>query len=154
MSIAFVGIGTNMGDRLSNITSAVDSLKLLPNTKVEATSQIYETEPWGFKEQPNFLNGVIKLNTELSPNALLGALLGIEAAMGRIRQIKNGPRVLDLDLLIYDDVVMNTAELTLPHPFILEREFVLKPLTELITDNKYIAALDKIGKSTVWLYEP
>lgn len=154
MSIAFVGIGTNMGDRLSNITSAVDSLKLLPNTKVEATSQIYETEPWGFKKQPNFLNGVIKLNTELSPNALLGALLGIEAAMGRIRQIKNGPRVLDLDLLIYDDVVMNTAELTLPHPFILEREFVLKPLTELITDNKYIAALDKIGKSTVWLYEP
>ena len=95
MSIAFVGIGTNMGDRLSNITSAIDSLKLLPNTKVEATSQIYETEPWGFKEQPNFLNGVIKLNTELSPNALLGALLGIEAAMGRIRQIKNGPRVLD-----------------------------------------------------------
>lgn len=154
MSIAFVGIGTNMGDRLLNINNAIGSLKLLPKTMVEEVSNIYETEPWGFIEQPNFLNGVIKLNTELSPCALLGALLGIEAAMGRIREIKNGPRVLDLDLLIYDNVTMNTPELTLPHPFILEREFVLKPLTELINDNKYITALNKLNQGTVWIYEP
>ena len=154
MSIAFIGIGTNMGDRALNIRNALNSLKLLPNTSVEAVSNIYETEPWGFKEQSNFLNGVIKLSTELSPHALLGALLGIEAAFGRVREIKNGPRVLDLDLLIYDDVTINTTELTLPHPFILEREFVLKPLIELISDEKYTSALNKLEQGTVWLYEP
>lgn len=154
MSIAFIGIGTNMGDRALNIRNALNSLKLLPNTSVEAVSNIYETEPWGFKEQSNFLNGVIKLSTELSPRALLGALLGIEAAFGRVREIKNGPRVLDLDLLIYDDVTINTTELTLPHPFILEREFVLKPLIELISDEKYTSALNKLEQGTVWLYEP
>ena len=154
MAIAFIGIGTNMGDRALNIRNAVNSLKLLPNTSVEAVSNIYETEPWGFKEQSNFLNGVIKLSTELSPRALLGALLGIEAAFGRVREIKNGPRVLDLDLLIYDDVIMNSPELTLPHPFILEREFVLKPLIELISDEKYTSALNKLEQGAVWLYEP
>ena len=154
MSIAFIGIGTNMGDRALNIRNALNSLKLLPNTSVEAVSNIYETEPWGFKEQSNFLNGVIKLSTELSPRALLGALLGVEAAFGRVREIKNGPRVLDLDLLIYDDVTINTTELTLPHPFILEREFVLKPLIELISDEKYTSALNKLEQGTVWLYEP
>ena len=154
MSIAFIGIGTNMGDRALNIRNAINSLKLLPNTSVEAVSNIYETEPWGFKEQSNFLNGVIKLSTELSPRALLGALLGIEAAFGRVREIKNGPRVLDLDLLIYDNVTINTTELTLPHPFILEREFVLKPLIELISDEKYTSALNKLEQGTVWLYEP
>lgn len=154
MSIAFIGIGTNMGDRFLNIERAITSLELLPDTKVEAVSNIYETEPWGFKEQSNFLNGVIKLNTKLSPTTLLGGLLGIEAAMGRVRRIKNGPRILDLDLLIYDNVTLNTPELTLPHPFILEREFVLKPLVELIDDEIYITALNNIKQGTVWLYEP
>lgn len=153
MSVAFVGIGTNMGDRLLNINKAIDALNLLPNTTVEKVSNIYETEPWGLKEQPNFLNGVIKVNTSLSPNALLGGLLGIEAAMGRVREIKNGPRVLDLDLLIYDNVVLNTPELTLPHPFITEREFVLKPLCELNNDEIYTTALNQIKQGTVWLYE-
>ena len=154
MSIAFVGIGTNMGDRLSNIKKAIEALNLLPNTKIESVSNIYETEPWGFKEQDNFLNGVIKLNTKLSPTALLGGLLGIEAAMGRVRRIKNGPRILDLDLLIYDNVTLNTPELILPHSFILEREFVLKPLVELNDDEIYITALNNIKQGTVWLYEP
>ena len=154
MSIAFVGIGTNMGDRLSNIKKAIEALNLLPNTKIEAVSNIYETEPWGFKEQDNFLNGVIKLNTKLSPTALLGGLLGIEAAMGRVRRIKTGPRILDLDLLIYDNVTLNTPELILPHPFILEREFVLKPLIELNDDEVYITAFNNIKQGTVWLYEP
>ena len=154
MSVAFVGIGTNMGDRLSNIYDAIDALKLLPNTKIEAVSNIYETEPWGYKEQPNFLNGVIKLTTDFSPYALLGCLLGIEAAMGRVRQIKNGPRVLDLDLLIYDDAVINTKELVLPHPFIMEREFVLKPLCELNDNEIYKTALNNLKQGTVWIYEP
>lgn len=154
MSVAFVGIGTNMGDRFSNINKAIAALKLLPNTSVIAVSNIYETEPWGLQEQPNFLNSVIKLNTELSPNALLGALLGIEAVMGRIRKVKNGPRVLDLDLLIYDDVSLNTPELILPHPYILEREFVLKPLTELTSDKIFVDALNNLKQGTVWIYEP
>lgn len=154
MSVAFVGIGTNMGDRFSNINKAIAALKLLPNTSVITVSNIYETEPWGLQEQPNFLNSVIKLNTELSPNALLGALLGIEAVMGRIRKVKNGPRVLDLDLLIYDDVSLNTPELILPHPYILEREFVLKPLIELTSDKIFVDALNNLKQGTVWIYEP
>ena len=154
MSIAFIGIGTNMGDRALNIKNATNALKHLPETTVLAVSNIYETEPWGLKEQPNFLNGVIKVSTSLSPNALLGALLGIEAAMGRVREVKNGPRVLDLDLLIYDNVNVSSAELTLPHPYIMEREFVLKPLTELTSDEKYITALNNLKQGTVWRYEP
>lgn len=154
MSVAFVGIGTNMGDRISNINSAIEALNLLPFTKVEAVSNIYETEPWGYKEQPNFLNGVIKISTEFSPAALLGALLGIEASMGRVRKIKNGPRVLDLDLLVYDNAVINTKELVLPHPFIMEREFVLKPLCELNNDEVYKIALNKLQQGSVWIYEP
>ncbi len=154
MSIAFIGIGTNMGDRALNIKNATNALKHLPETTVLEVSNIYETEPWGLKEQPNFLNGVIKVSTSLSPNALLGALLGIEAAMGRVREVKNGPRVLDLDLLIYDNVNLSSAELTLPHPYIMEREFVLKPLTELTSDEKYITALNNLKQGTVWLYEP
>ena len=154
MPIAFVGIGTNMGDRISNINSAIEAVKLLPFTKVEDVSNIYETEPWGFKEQPNFLNGVIKVSTDFSPAALLGALLGIEASMGRVRQIKNGPRVLDLDLLIYDDKVINTKELVLPHPYIMEREFVLKPLCDVCDCKIYKNALNNLKQGSVWLYEP
>lgn len=154
MSIAFIGIGTNLGDRISNINNAVEALKHLPLTEFLAISNIYETEPWGLKEQPNFLNGVIKIDTALSPNALLGALLGIEAAMGRVREIKNGPRVLDLDLLIYENVNLTSDELNLPHPYIMEREFVLKPLTELNSDEVYITALNNLNQGTVWLYEP
>ena len=153
MSTAFVGIGTNMGNRIENIEKALNALNLLPDTKVLAVSNIYETLPWGGVEQPNFLNGVIKLQTDLSPKALLGALLGIEAAMGRVRTIKNGPRVLDLDLLTFDSEVINTKELTLPHPFMLQREFVLKPLTELDDNITYKNALDNLNQGEVWLYE-
>jgi len=85
---------------------------------------------------------------------LLGALLGIEASMGRVRQIKNGPRVLDLDLLIYDKVVINTKELVLPHPFIMEREFVLKPLCDVNDSETYKTALNNLKQGSVWLYEP
>lgn len=153
MSTAFVGIGTNMGNRMQNIENALNALNLVPNTKVLAVSNIYETLPWGYAQQPNFLNGVIKLKTTLSPQALLGALLGIEAAMGRVRTLKNGPRVLDLDLLTFDNEVINTKELTLPHPFMLQREFVLKPLTELDDNEVYINALENLKQGEVWLYE-
>lgn len=154
MSVAYVGIGTNMGDRLDNINAGIDALKLLPNTSVIDVSNIYETKPWGLLDQPNFLNGVIKVETDFSPRAFLGALLGIEAAMGRIRTIKNGPRVLDLDLLLFDNEIINSKELTLPHPFICQREFVLKPLTELNDDSQFLEALNKLDQGAVWIYEP
>ena len=153
MSTAFVSVGTNIGNRAQNIKNAVDALNLVPGTKVLALSNIYETLPWGGVEQPNFLNGVIKIETALSPHALLGALLGIEAAMGRVRTIKNGPRVLDLDLLTFDSEVINSDELTVPHPFMLQREFVLKPLIELDDNEIYINALENLKQGEVWLYE-
>lgn len=153
MSRAFVGFGTNMGDREYNIRLALESLDLVPNTRVVSSSKIYETKPWGYLNQPDFLNGVIEVETSLSPAALLGALLGIEAAMGRIREIKNGPRVIDLDLLMYDDIKLSTDELVLPHPRMMERAFVLKPLIDLMPRAEYISAFNLLDKTQVWLYE-
>lgn len=144
---AYLSIGTNMGDRLSNLQNAVDSLRLLPETQVVETSPVYETDPVGFEKQNDFLNIAVELETGLSSLALLGALLGIEAALGRVRLFKNGPRVIDLDLLIYGDEIRNGKELTIPHPRMFEREFVLRPLCDLksISENSvYASALAKI----------
>lgn len=149
---AYLSIGTNMGERLQNLQNAVDSLKLLPKTSVTEVSPVYETKPWGFAEQADFLNIAVELNTELTPESLLGALLGIEAALGRVRLFKNGPRIIDLDLLLFDDEEVNNSVLVLPHPRMFEREFVLKPLCDLksMEQNKKIAAaLAKIQNGTV-----
>lgn len=132
---AVLGIGTNIGGRRQNIENAVGALNLLPETKVTEVSKIYETEPWGYKEQSRFLNCAVLIETELSPNALLGACLGIEAALGRIRQFKNGPRIIDIDLLLAENFVSSTKELTVPHKFIRQRDFVLIPLHDLFPDN-------------------
>ncbi len=136
MSRALIGVGTNMGDRLENIVNAKEALEKVPTVKLLRMSSVYETEPWGYKEQDNFYNGVFEAETELSPQALLGVCLGIEAAFGRKREFKNGPRILDLDLLIYENETSDTAELKLPHPFIGERDFVLVPLKELFPNLK------------------
>lgn len=128
---ALIGIGTNMGDRGENINAAVESLALVPGITVLRKSSVYETAPWGYTEQPAFYNNVIEVESEKSPEALLGICLGIEAAMGRVRTFKNGPRVIDLDLLLCEGRVSNTTELKLPHPFISQRDFVLAPLQEL-----------------------
>ncbi len=129
--IAYLGIGTNIGDRLQNLKDAIESVNLLPLTKVVEISKVYETEPVGFADQDDFLNIVISVSTELNANNLLGACLGIEAGMGRIRIIKNGPRIIDIDLLLYENEKYNTETLILPHPRMLERNFVLKPLLDL-----------------------
>ena len=131
---AVLGLGTNMGDRLENLENALNSLELLPKTKPIKKSAVYETEPWGYTEQARFLNCVCLIETELSPNALLGACLGIEAALGRVRQFKNGPRIIDIDLLLYEGESIKTSELTVPHPFILQRDFVLVPLHDLFPE--------------------
>ena len=104
MSNVVVGLGSNLGDRLQNLQFAVDTLRLVPKTRVAAVSRVYETEPVGFTEQPDFLNAAVLLETDLSPKTVLGICLGIEAAAGRRRTIKDGPRILDLDVLLYESV--------------------------------------------------
>lgn len=130
-----LGIGTNIGDRVQNINNAVESLNLLPETKVTEISKIYETEPWGFTEQNRFLNCAVIVDTKLSPNALLGACLGIEAGLGRVREFKNGPRIIDIDILLADGFTSSSEELTVPHKYILQRDFVLVPLHDLFPEN-------------------
>ena len=128
---AYLGIGTNIGERMQNLRDAVDSLNLLPVTKVTDVSNVYETDPVGFDKQDDFLNIVVEIETDFDSDTLLGACLGIEAGLGRVRTIKNGPRIIDIDLLLYGDEVKNTKSLILPHPRMMERAFVLKPLLDL-----------------------
>ncbi len=138
---AIIGIGTNMGDRYENIRNAIEALELVPGIKVLRESSVYETEPWGYTDQPGFYNNVIEVESEKSPQALLGVCLGIEAGMGRVRQFTYGPRIIDLDLLFYENETSDTEELILPHPLIGERDFVLVPLKELY-DAMYIYGYD------------
>lgn len=140
---AVLGIGTNIGDRYKNIEDAYGSLSLVPGITLLRKSSVYETEPWGYTDQPNFYNSVVEIETTLSPNALLGVCLGIEGAMGRVRQFKNGPRIIDIDVLVYEDAVSDTPELQLPHPRIGERAFVLVPLKELYDDMNVLGVLYK-----------
>jgi len=133
---AVLGIGSNLGDRLGALNAAIRALNLLPATRVTQGSRIYETEPLGVAEQPRFLNACLALETGLSPHTLLGACLGIEACAGRVRREENGPRVLDLDILLYETVHSDSFELTLPHPRILERAFVMAPLLDLFPTGR------------------
>lgn len=148
MKRAYIGIGSNLGQKEKNITLSLSSLKRLPGTEVLSVSSVYETEPWGYKDQDNFYNACALLKTSLSPNALLGALLGIEAALGRERPFKNSPRVIDLDLLIYEGEKISTPELSVPHPRIKERAFVLEPLSDIILEqDKVFISFDQIYKN-------
>ena len=135
--IFYIALGSNMLNPIENLQKGIESFNLIPSTKVLGVSGIYETPPWGYEHQDNFLNCVIKGETDLSPEALLGACLGIEAALGRVREIKNGPRILDADLLLYEDEERNTKELILPHPRMLERAFVMVPLMDIYDGKRY-----------------
>jgi 2-amino-4-hydroxy-6-hydroxymethyldihydropteridine diphosphokinase len=127
--VAAIALGSNLGDREANLLEAVRRIGALG--VVRAVSAFYDTAPVGILEQPRFLNGALLLETSLEPLELMRGLLGVERAMGRERVVAKGPRVIDLDLLLYGDVVMETAELTLPHPAMAERRFVLEPLAEI-----------------------
>jgi 2-amino-4-hydroxy-6-hydroxymethyldihydropteridine diphosphokinase len=131
-SMVLIALGTNLGDRPANLLEAVTRLQ--PAVQVLARSPIYETPPWGYADQPYFLNQVIQGETLLEPVALLDLLKKIEAEMGRVKSIQNGPRVIDLDMLFYDDLVMDTERLTLPHPRMAGRGFVLMPLADLVPE--------------------
>lgn len=135
MSYVVLGVGSNIGDRIGYLRFAVDALNLVPGVRVVSASRVYETEPVGYADQSDFLNAVLLLETERSAESVLGMCLGIEAAAGRIRTIKNGPRVLDLDVLLYEGVRKDTPELRIPHPAMGERAFVLKPLSDLFPDG-------------------
>ena len=134
MPIAYLGIGSNLGNREENCEQAVELL-IKKEIKLIKRSSLYETEPWGVKEQPAFINMVIKAETILTPEELLNTLKTIESALGRREAIRRGPRIIDLDILFYDDLVINTPELEIPHAGIKDRKFVLKPLSDIAPDK-------------------
>lgn len=129
MVTAYIGLGSNLGDRLRLLRKAVWDLSRVG--ALTGVSSLYETEPVGYREQPWFLNAVVVLETELSPHQLLRYMQELERAAGRQRSFPNAPRTLDLDLLLYDDLVLNEEELVLPHPRLHERAFVVVPLVEI-----------------------
>lgn len=128
----YLGIGSNLGGRQANMEKA---LKLLGDTlQIELVSAIYETEPVGYVEQPVFLNAVCRGQTELGPLQLLSLVKGMEASLGRVSSFPNAPRTIDLDIIFYGNMIMETPELTIPHPRLEERAFVLIPLLEIAPD--------------------
>jgi len=134
MARAFVGLGSNVGDREVTLNRAVEALGTLPGTTVRAVSSFRDTAPVGeIVDQPRFLNGVVELETSLAPRPLLDALMGIERSLGRDRTAgpPGGPRTLDLDLLLYGEAAIDEPGLVVPHPRLAERAFVLEPLAEL-----------------------
>jgi 2-amino-4-hydroxy-6-hydroxymethyldihydropteridine diphosphokinase len=127
--VVYLALGANLGDRLTNLKQAIAALP--PQMEVKAKSGVYETPPWGFEDQPKFLNQVIKANTYLDPDPLLKHLKRLEVALGRKESFPNGPRLIDIDILFYDDLVVNKPSLVIPHPRLHERGFVLLPLMEI-----------------------
>lgn len=128
---AYVALGSNLEDPHQQVLTAMEAIDALPGCSVTKRSSLYVTQPVGYLDQPDFVNAVVEILTSLDPLELLHALQGIEAAQGRVRAFKNGPRTIDCDLILYEDCVMNTEELVLPHPRMHERDFVLRPLEEI-----------------------
>jgi len=128
----YLALGSNLDDRLANLKQAVTALS--PQMEVKAKSRVYETPPWGYTEQPMFLNQVIKASTYLEFEPLLKHIKRLEIALGRTPSFKNGPRLIDIDILFYDDLILNTASLVIPHPHMHERGFVLLPLMDIAPD--------------------
>jgi 2-amino-4-hydroxy-6-hydroxymethyldihydropteridine diphosphokinase len=135
MPLVYIALGTNLGDRLANLNSAIEAFP--PTVQVAARSPVYETAPWGFSNQPDFLNQVVEAETDLSPQALLVFLKQLEESLGRTVTFRYGPRRIDLDILFYDDLVLDTPPLVIPHPRLAERAFVLVPLADLAPDLRH-----------------
>lgn len=131
---AYIGLGSNLDDPVQQLHRALEALARLPQTQLVACSRFYRSAPLGPQDQPDYVNAVAALDTGFSPEALLDALQAIEAAQGRVRTRRWGPRTLDLDLLLYGNEVLATPRLTVPHPGLAERNFVLYPLAELIPE--------------------
>jgi len=127
-------MGSNLGDREENLSKALEFLRRIEGTGLETISSSFESEPMYLSTQPDYLNMAAMLSTSLSPLNLLDALLSIENGMGRVREIKYGPRVIDLDILFFGKQIINSEALTVPHPMLYDRLFVLKPLSEIAGD--------------------
>jgi 2-amino-4-hydroxy-6-hydroxymethyldihydropteridine diphosphokinase len=131
MKFVFLGIGTNLGNRESNLEQAVAGIENFPGSVLQSSS-IYETEPWGFQTEEKFLNMVVKIETNLTPEALLEKILTLESMLGRVRGTERYiSRLIDIDILFYDDLIINEPRLIIPHPLLHERKFVLIPLCEI-----------------------
>ncbi len=159
MPIIYLALGTNLGDRLANFRAAMAVLP--PAVRLLDQSPVYETPPWGLTDQPAFLNMVLKAETTLSPAKLLKHLKRLEIRLGRLPTVRWGPRLIDMDILFYDNLILSTPGLTIPHPHLHERSFVLVPLADLAGDlihpvlgrsiRDLLAAVDVTG---VKRYEP
>ncbi len=143
MAKCAIALGSNLGNSLDTVTNALKSLTNIPGIELMATSSWYQTKPIG-PPQPDYVNGCAVLQVQLQPAELLTLLQGIELQFGRVRTEKWGARTLDLDLLLYDDLVMNTANLIIPHPYLTERAFVLLPLAEIAPNW-----IEPISKKTI-----
>jgi len=130
--IVYLALGTNLGDRMDNLRRAIAALS--PSVKVTALSPVYETPPWGYADQPAFLNMALAGKTDLEPLALITFLKKLETELGREKTFRNGPRLIDMDILFYDDLVFNQDDLVIPHPRLHERAFVLVPLNDIAPD--------------------
>ena len=130
--IVYIALGTNLGERSENLRAAIRGLA--PDVVVLAESRIYETPPWGYEDQPSFLNMVVKAETDLEPGTLLNYLKQLEVDLGRENSIRWGPRLIDLDILFYDDLVIESPPLVIPHPRLHERGFVLVPLADVAAE--------------------
>ena len=128
----YIALGTNLGERKANLRAAITSMP--PEVNVLAESHVYETPPWGYEDQPAFLNMVVKAETGLEPEPLLTYLKQIEAELGREQNFRWGPRLIDLDILFYDDLIIESPPLVIPHPRLHERGFVLVPLADVAAD--------------------
>ncbi|HEY7872458.1 MAG TPA: 2-amino-4-hydroxy-6-hydroxymethyldihydropteridine diphosphokinase [Rudaea sp.] len=131
---ACVALGSNLDDPRVQVEQGFAALAALPHTTLRARSRLYRTPPWGVTEQPDFINAAARLETALAPRELLDALLAVETRAGRVRGARNGPRILDLDLLLYGDHAINEPDLVVPHPRLHERAFVLLPLADIAPD--------------------
>lgn len=134
---AYIGLGSNLGNRLESCRNAIEALAALPTCTVLQTSSFYETTPVGLVEQAAFINGVVLLETAKDAHWLLRQMLAIENTFGRIRTLKWGPRSIDLDLLIFGDLIIDLPDLSVPHPLLHERRFVLEPLNEIAPDLRH-----------------
>lgn len=144
MAVAYIGIGSNLGNRRYNCLKAIEMLKK-SGLAVHKVSSLYETEPWGLKEQPRFINMAVEIGTDLPPAKLLDLIKTIEKRMGRKKTERWGPRRIDLDILLYDDLSVQDDNLNIPHPLMHERTFVLEPLSEIAPEKVHPLLLKTVS---------
>ncbi len=149
---AYLGLGSNIGDRMAYLREAVDKLSSTEQIRIDKISPVYQTEPIGYVAQEDFYNMVVEIVTNLSPMHLLEACMRIEREMGRAESVHKGPRIIDIDILLYGDMLVNEYRLQIPHPLFLDREFTLRPLYDIAPDLRVETAgisireaLDKVA---------